>query len=264
MRKSLSFVVAVVLTTALSACSRTSDHPGPLRTLDPQYTSSSEGVRSHRITACDLLTSEERTALTGTTMDQVIPVNAQPGTRECEWVHSATQPARAAIRVVSFNAQAWAQLIGPEIGDELRKPGINKAQAKRLRAAYRDLLHAKRLSTERICDIYWLLVRGKGFKPEARIVFYWRIGGMPAAYATECSDGVMTMAGYGEYGLEASASVSYAVSNLAIAAHEHAVEKFGPDASATPSATPTGSSSPSASTSATAKPRTPSPSGSAR
>ncbi|MFL6088872.1 MAG: hypothetical protein ACJ71Z_01895 [Aeromicrobium sp.] len=236
------------LCVALAGCTRTPPEPHPTGTLEPSITESSPIQASGKPDeACTLLKADERAALPGMSMNAVVPVQPAAGTQECVWVHAPNRPARAAIRIVALSASVWAKQAAPQIDKAIHNPSTRKSVAQDLGKAFAELSRdPSRVPPERICEIFLLLVKAHGMR-ESDMIGYGTIGAMPAAYANTCSDGVMILAGYGEYGLRPSLALNHGVFRLAEAAHGRAVGLFGAEASATPtgkaSATPTGKTS---------------------
>ncbi len=159
-------------------------------------------------------------------MDAEIPANPIAGTEECIWTHSANQPARSAIRVIVSNGQAWIKAARPQIVLAIAHPSTSKALDRKLQNALIELAstNANDLTDERICEIYLLFVESRGMHRSEDMLFAGSIGAMPAVYAASCDQGIVIMAGFGEYGLRGSIAVNHAVFRLVEAANERAPE----------------------------------------
>lgn len=218
----------------MAACVRGGDEPRPTKTLEPSIVESSAlPTNAPDNKACKLLSADERAALPGFSMDERVPVQPQEGTEECLWVHSRRSMARAVIRLVAFNARAWAPIAAGEVNRAMRDPSVSPDLAKQLDKALRDLATKGRgLSPERICQIYLLSQEARGIKRASDLVSFAQIGSMPAAYAVSCENGVLVLAGYGEYGMGPSIALQHGVVRLVEAAAERAPEYFGDKATA--------------------------------
>jgi hypothetical protein len=233
LRRRISLVAATLCVIGLTACARTDNSPRSTHKQDSEFTSSSDNRKPAKRVVCSLLTAEERQALAGKTMDVVIPVNAAAGTQECQWVHSLQEATNAVIRLVAFNAHAWAKVARTQVLETMRNPRLSAATVVRLQAASRKLAEGpQKLTTAQICDIYWVLAKANGFQRGQQVVFGSMIGRMRAAYATGCGDGILTLIGYGEYGLHTSLPLYMAIVDLRQTAQERASEKFGDAAEA--------------------------------
>jgi hypothetical protein len=133
----------------------------------------------------------------------------------------------------------------------MRNPRLSAAMVEQLQKAARKLARgASKLSTDEICDVYWVLARASGFRKNTQVVFSSMIGRMRAAYNAGCGDGVLTMIGYGEYGLTTSIALYQSIIELRKVVQQRAAEEFGdladgaePDSSAEPSPEPSESAS---------------------
>lgn len=222
---------ALLICASVTSCARGGADPRPAGTLEPSIIESSAlPTNSPDNKACKLLTAEERAALPGFSMNERIPVQPQPGTEECLWVHSRRAMARAAIRLVAFNARAWAPMAANQVNRAIRDPNVSPALAKKLEKALSELASQGRgLPPERICEIYLLSQEARGIKRTSDLVSFARIGSMPAAYAISCENGVLVMAGYGEYGMQMSIALQHGVVRLVEDASERAPELFETD-----------------------------------
>ena len=212
----------------LTACAPEAQLPRPDGTREPSLTeSSAEPKRFEPSDACKLLTSEDREELGGVTLDAEVPVRPIAGTQECIWTHSATEPARSAIRVVASIGQTWVRAAQPQIVRAIAHPSTDKASAKKLKEALVELESETKLDDERVCEIYLLLVESRGMTKAEDMRYAGSIGSMPAFFAASCNDGFLIMAGYGEYGLRGSMALNNAVGRLAEAANDRAPEVLG-------------------------------------
>lgn len=178
--------------------------------------------------ACTLLTKKERSDLVGYSMDAVVPVQPEPGTVECVWVRSLRHPARAAIRVVAFSTPVWSRQIVPQLRTAINSPTTDKALAAKLDDALNDLLaNPAGFSSERACETYVLLAESRGASLDTGEIGFATIGAMPAAFGISCENGILTRAGYGEYGIRPSPALFRGVSKLVDAASERAPEVLG-------------------------------------
>jgi hypothetical protein len=221
-------LVVVLLCASLASCGRGGE-PRPTHTLEPRLTESSAiPTVSPDNKACKLLSAEDRSTLPGYSMNVRVPVSVQAGTEECVWVHYRGQPARAAIRVVAFNARQWAPQAVDVIRAVLQDPSTTKSEVKKLKRALAELLRSPdSLPAERICKIYLLAQEARGLRKMSDLVYGSTIGSMPAVYAISCDNGILIMAGYGEYGIQSSLALQHAVVRLAEAANERAPDVFG-------------------------------------
>ena len=64
------------------------------------------------------------------------------------------------------------------LGDQaMRNPRISLRTFKRLQAAQKKVSEgSSKLTTQQICDLYWVLARANGFKKGAQVVFSSVIG----------------------------------------------------------------------------------------
>lgn len=218
----------MLICVSLAACARDGDEPRPTGTLEPSIIeSSSLPTNIPDNNACDLLTAENRAALPGYSMDERVPVEAQPGTEECVWVHSVRRPVRAAIRLIALHARLWASQAASQVYAASRDPRVSRSDAEKLKKARNELIrNAHRLPPERICEIYLLSFEARGFIRDSDLTFFGGMGSMPAAYAISCENGVLTIVGYGEYGLRPSVAVQHAVLRLVNAAADRVPEFF--------------------------------------
>jgi len=192
--------------------------------------------------ACTLLTRKERADLAGYSLNAEVPVRPDPGTEECIWVHSLREPVRSAVRVTALSTLVWARQVAPQIRAAIVKPTTGKALKAKLEAALVDLIAGgDKVPTEKACEAYLLLAESHGAVRSDQRVFYATIGAMPAAFGIACEDGILTIAGYGEFGLGPSLALHRGVTKLADAASERAAEalaKADGDADDTESASP--------------------------
>ena len=221
-------MLAVLCVVALTSCGFRDD-PAPRRTMEPGLTTSDEGRKPPARAVCDLITADERTALAGETMNAVVPVSSPvAGTQECRWVHSLNSASTSVIRLVAFGTKDWLKVAGPQLDQAMRNPRISLRTFKRLQAAQKRVSEGgSKLTTQQICDLYWVLARANGFKKGSQVVFSSMIGRARAAYNVGCGDGVLTMLGYGEYGLTTSISLYQAIIELRKTVHERAAKEFG-------------------------------------
>jgi hypothetical protein len=212
----------------LTACAPEAQLPRPDGTREPSVTeSSAEAQRFEPSDACKLLTSEEREELGGVTLDAEVPVRPIAGTQECIWTHSATEPARSAVRVVASIGQTWVRAAQPQILLAIAHPSTDKATVKKLKEALAELESETKLKDERICEIYLQLVESRGMTKAEDMRYAGSIGSMPAFFAASCNGGFLIMAGYGEYGLRGSIALNNAVGRLVKAANDRAPEVLG-------------------------------------
>lgn len=252
-------MLAVLCAVALTSCGFRDD-PTPRHTMQPGLTTSDDGRKPAARAVCDLITADERTALAGETMNAVVPMTSPvAGAQECRWVHSLNSASTSVIRLVAFGTKDWLKVAGPQLDQAMRNRRISLRTFKRLQAAQKKVSEgSSKLTTQQICDLYWVLARANGFKKGSQVVFSSMIGRARAAYNVGCGDGVLTMLGYGEYGLTTSISLYQAIIELRQKVHERAAKEFGDladengDASDGPSDAPT--DEPSASESASAEP----------
>lgn len=218
--------LALLTCALLASCAPTDKEPRPSGTLQPRMTESSPMPTADKNNvACTLLTASERAASTGYAMNAELPVRPEPGTEECVWVRSLRQPPRAAIRVVALSTPVWSRQIGPQIRAAITSPNTSTRLAAKLEAALTDMLaNPDGLPTERVCETYILLAESRGAKLGVDQVAYMRIGAMPAAFSVSCEDGIMTIAGYGEYGVRPSLALNRVVTRLVEAASGRAAE----------------------------------------
>lgn len=243
-------VVAAVLAVGfLTACERYEDDPKTTRTLEPALTESSpEPTTAPDNRACKLLSANEREAVPGFTMNDVVPVVQQAGTNECVWVHSRRENVRSAIRLVALSAREWAPSALANVNRAIASPTTLQSNRVKLRAARAELIKgALTLPPERICEIYLLSFEGERKFRISDLTYYGTIGALTAAYAVSCRDGIMIIAGYGELGLRPSLAVQHAVAKLAGLAARRAPRYFdtGSDGSPGPTDEPTESTEPS-------------------
>jgi hypothetical protein len=225
MRVAWAVMLAGVL---VAGCAPEVQSPRPSGTLQPSITaSSSEPERFKPSDACRLLTSEEREDLVRMSMDAEIPTRAIKGTEECVWTHSLTEPARSAIRVVAANGPAWARVAAPQIVQAINHPSTSKSLAKKLRQALADLSNSEDLTDARICEIYLEFTESRGMQRSEDMLFSGTIGSMPAVYAASCDEGMIVMAGFGEYGIRGSIALNHAVFRLVDAASDRVAEVYG-------------------------------------
>lgn len=222
-------LIGVLVCVALTSCNRGSTEPHPTRTLEPSITESSPIPTANADNpACDLLTAKERSDLAGYALDAEVPVRPDPGTEECVWVRSLQQSSRAAIRVVALRTPIWSRQIAPQIRDAIVKPTTGRSLRVELEKALAELVaDPDGLSSERTCETYVLLAKSRGADLGIDQVGYGQIGALPAAYAVTCEGGIMTLAGYGEYGLGQSLALNRGVIKLAEAASARAAEELG-------------------------------------
>jgi len=261
LRRRLSLTLAVLCVVALTSCSD-SDEPRPESSFKIENPDSDPNRKPPERAVCGLITAEERKALAGEAMDAIVPVtNPVAGTQECRWVHSLNSGSSSIIRLVAFSTADWLKVAGPQFDQALRNPKLSLPTFKRLQAARKRISPGgPELTTQQICDLYWVLARANGFKKGAQVVFSSVIGRERAAYNIGCGDGVLTMLGYGEYGLTTSITLYQAIIELREKVHERAAKEFGdlapgkdgestddpsddPSASASPSAKPTATAS---------------------
>ena len=212
----------------LAACGRTSSDPQPSGTLEPSITESSALPTPDKDNvACTLLTAEERFALVGYAMNAELPVRPDPGTEECIWVRSLTRPARSAIRVVAFSTPIWSRQIVPQLRAAIASPNTGRTLRTDLKKAMNELIaDPDGLPTDRACETYVLLAKSRGADLGIDQVGYGTIGALPAAFAVACEDGIMTIAGYGEYGVRPSLALNRGATRLVEAASARAAEAF--------------------------------------
>jgi len=227
-RRRISLGLAVLCVVALTSCGFRDD-PTPRHTMEPGLTTSDEGQKPAKRAVCDLITADERTALAGETMNAVVPVSSPvTASQECRWVHSLNSASTSVIRLVAFGTKDWLKVAGPQLDQAMRNPKISLRTFKRLQAAQKRISEgSSNLTTQQICDLYWVLARANGFKKGSQVVFSSMIGRARAAYNIGCSDGVLTMLGYGEYGLTTSISLYQAIIELRQKVHERAAKEFG-------------------------------------
>jgi len=188
--------------------------------------------------ACRLLSKKDRFDLVGYSMDAEVPVRPEPGTVECVWVRSLRQPARAAIRVVAFSTPVWSRQVVPQLREAIRSPTTDKALAAKLEDALQELLaNPDGLSSERACETYVLLAKSHGSSLDVGDVGFGTIGAMPAAFGLTCRDGILTRAGYGEYGIRPSVALFRGVTRLVEAASERAADALGTTEGSVPDTT---------------------------
>lgn len=213
----------------LASCTRWAPEPRPTGTLEPTITQSSVVPTADKNNvACTLLTKKDRFDLVGYSMDAEVPVRPDPGTEECVWVRSLNRSARAAIRVVAFSTPVWSRQIVPQVQAAIVKPSSGKALRRKLQKALAELIADRgELSGDRACEIYVLLAKSRGADLGVDQVGYSQIGALPAAFAITCEGGIMTMAGYGEYGIRPSLALNHGVTKLAEAASARAADALG-------------------------------------
>jgi hypothetical protein len=256
-------IAAMVCALSLTACGRTHDDP-PAHSREPALTSSSTGTPKVKRIVCSLLTAEERQALAGKSMNIVVPVTASAGTQECQWVHSLNESSNSTIRLVAFSTQDWAKVADRQLRQAMTNNRLSARKLMRLQAGLRKLARGpSKLSDNEICDLYWLLAQASGFHKGSEVVFSSTIGRMRAGYSTGCGDGVLTLLGYGEYGLKTSIPLYQALIDERQKVHERAAKELAePDKKADDDGTATPTARPSATP--TAKPTSkPSATGSA-
>lgn len=219
-------LVAVAMCAAMGSCARTPAEPGTRRSLEPSITQSSPmPTADTNNVACNLLTADERSAVAGYSLNAEMPVRPAPGTDECIWVQSLRRPARAAIRVVANSTPVWLRQLAPQLRAAIASPHTDKKLAAKLEDALTDVLaDPQGLSDDEACATYVLLAESRGALLGVDQVFYSTIGALPAAFAVTCADGIMVVAGYGEYGVRPSLALNRAVTRLAGAASERAAE----------------------------------------
>ncbi len=220
--------LAVASCLALASCARPAERPQPTGTLEPSIVqSSARPTIDKNNVACTLLTSEERESLVGYTLDAEVPVRPDPGTEECVWVRSLREPARSALRVITLSTLNWAKLVIPQMRAAATSPNVDRKLRLQLKEALEELLaKGDDLPTEEACNAYLLLAESRGSQRPSDEVFYSNIGGMPAGFATSCDDGVMTMVGYGEYGVRPSLALNHGLGRLTEQAGVRAAEAF--------------------------------------
>lgn len=213
----------------LASCGRTSNEPRPAGTLEPRITESSPLPTPDKDNvACTLLTAEERFALVGYEMNAELPVRPDPGTEECIWVRSLNRPSRSAIRVVAFSTLIWSRQIVPQLKTAIASASTGRTLRAELKKAMNELIaNPDGLPSARACETYVLLAKSRGADLGVDQVGYGRIGALPAAFALACEDGIMTMAGYGEYGVRPSLGLNRGATRLVEAASARAAEAFG-------------------------------------
>lgn len=223
-----SLVLALACLVALTACGSGDETPVATHTREPGLTSSSSGAPEVSRVACSLLKADERQSLAGTTMNVVVPaVTPKAVRRECQWVHSLKGTAQSTIKLTAFTTESWAGEARPLVTNTLRNPRLGPAIVKKLRKASRDLAAGpSKLSSDRICEIYWLVTQANAYHKGTEVLVNGYIGQMRAVNASACSDGVVTVLGYGEYGLKPSLVLYRSVVSLRKVAHERAVEEL--------------------------------------
>jgi hypothetical protein len=217
---------AILACATLTSCARGAPQPNPERTLEPSITESSPMPTVNPDNpACTLLTKKDRFDLVGYSMNAELPVPAAPGTEQCTWVHSLREPARSAVRVTTLSTLVWAGQAVPAIKAAIVQPTTGKAlRAKLEDALVKVVAGVDDLPTEEVCEVYLLVAQANGLVRSDQQVYYGAIGAMPAAFGTACDEGIMTIAGYGEYGLGPSLALNRGVARLAGRASERAAE----------------------------------------
>jgi hypothetical protein len=213
----------------LASCTRAAPEPHPDHTLEPSITESSPMPTANPDNpACTLLTSEERTDMVGYSLNAEVPVRPDPGTEECMWIHSLREPAWAAVRVTTLSTRRWARLAAPQLRAAIVKPETGKDLRAKLEAALVDVVaRGDKLPAKKVCETYVLLAESYGAVRSEQQVFYATIGAMRAAFGMACEGGILTIAGYGEYGLGPSLALSRGVTKLAEAASKRATKALG-------------------------------------
>lgn len=178
--------------------------------------------------ACTVLTNKDRSDMVGYSLNAEVPVNPDPGTEECMWVHSLREPAQSVVSVTVVSTATWALKVSPQLRVAIGKPTTGKALRAKLKAVLKKLIIRRdKLPTKEVCEAYVLLAESHGATRSDQQVFYGRIGAMPAAFGMACEEGIMTIAGYGEYGVGQSLALNRSVTKLAATASERAPEALG-------------------------------------
>ena len=197
--------------------------------------------------ACTLLTKKDRYEMVGYSLNAEVPVNPDPGTEECMWVHSLREPAQSVVSVTVVSTATWALKVSPQLRVAIGKPTTGKALRAKLKAVLKKLIiRGDKLPTKEVCEAYVLLAESHGATRADQQVFYGRIGAMPAAFGMSCEEGIMTIAGYGEYGVGQSLALNRSVTKLAATASNRAPKALAqrePGAGETESPSPEASGS---------------------
>ena len=219
-------LTAVATCVAMASCAQAGDQPRSSGTIEPRITESSPmpSARPGNI-ACTLLSADERAALPGFAMNDVLPVRHASDTEECIWVRSVREPASAAIRVVVYSTRTWLRDAVPTLRSAIVSPDTVKSSVPKLKKALAEILSdPKAVSPGRACETYVLLATSRGTSIASGSVYYSALGAMPATYAVTCAEGIMTTAGYAELGIRPSLALNHGVLRLAEAAGERAVD----------------------------------------
>lgn len=223
-------MLAATIVAALTSCSRPADVPRPTHTLQPSVEPTSTArPTSTRLTACSLMTAEERRALAGTTMDEVMPSNPISAEHQCQWVHSFKETVSMSIAVDALDARDWAKRASATLGDAIRNPKIEKKNVEEIRKGVLDIRSGK-LTRERACEIYWLMASLRGYEEGDEIVYPAGNAQMGSVVSTSCVDGVFTSVSYAERNLFPTPTLGDLVVKAREAVEKRAVERFGPEA----------------------------------
>ncbi|HUS21015.1 MAG TPA: hypothetical protein VMZ66_03275 [Aeromicrobium sp.] len=129
--------------------------------------------------------------------------------------------------MTTLSTLAWARQAAPQITAAIAQPTTKKSLRAKLEAALVKLINgADELPAEEVCEVYLLLAEANGATRSDEQVYYGWIGAMPAAFGTACEGGIMTIAGYGEYGIRPSLALNRGVAKLAGTASERAAESL--------------------------------------
>lgn len=230
-RKTLAVAIAIA---ALAACSRTADVPRPTHTLEPSVAPTPTATSTvKRETACSLMTAEERRSLAGTTMDEVMPANPVAAERQCQWVHSFTETVTMSVAIEAMDARDWAKRSVAILGETIRNPKTDKTKLTQIRKGVVDI-RSGTLTRERACEIYWLMAGLNGFKEGDDVVYPTWTTQTASVVSSSCVDGVFTSVTYTERNLYPTPSLGDLVVQARQSVEERAIERFGPDAEATP------------------------------
>lgn len=224
-RVARKLLAITVVAAALTGCAQVADVPRPHGTLEPSVQPTNSTPAKHRESACTLMTAQERHDLAGTTMDQVMPVNAVIGTNQCQWVHSFRQAETQTVSIEARDAREWAVRAAPGLGDALRNPAVENIEE--IRQAVIDIRSGKKaLTADRACEIYQLWGTMRGFEKGEEIVYPAGNTQVTGVVSTSCIDGVFTSVTYAESHLYPTPTLADRVVAARKLVEERAVKRF--------------------------------------
>lgn len=238
-------VAPLIAVAAVASCTRVANVPVPTHTIKPDNIAPTSSARSSSkagttISACSLLTADERLELAGESMDQVVPANKILAEHQCQWVHSFRESATASISVDARDASEWVKAMPNWFKLNAIRADLTASQKARIDVVLKELASGHRVTPDRACDIYALQSELMGYKPKQEVLYPFAINRvMVNIRTTSCEKGVYTVLTYGKYRLYPNPTLGDRVVAARKAAQKRAIELYGTSLTPTPTPTPT-------------------------